>query len=354
MVSKRDRELLRDNIRSRGAKLSAADRENIVKPYLPDPSELPRRPSQRRKLPRKTPIRTFIKSQVHLLTYAFLHLLYGITVRLAQTYHAIVDRILAIVYYHHRTPELIKKDVQSLDRLPEHLSVILSFRKEEDALTALMDEVSELASWSVSAGIPVLSVYEKSGALKSCMPILLQAMAKKLASYFGSSHQPRLQLFAPHHPIYENRQNADTSQPSLVVLLLSATDGQETFVDLTKTLAEMSQNGKLSPEDITLELVDAEISEITTRPSQCDLSGFSQSELGPTQAFALKPEPDLLLVFGPSLKLNGYPPWHIRLTEMFCTGVNGDGATGYSDAVEYHGFLRGLWHYAGAQMRFGR
>ncbi|THC91063.1 hypothetical protein EYZ11_009470 [Aspergillus tanneri] len=31
----------------------------------------------------------------------------------------------------------------------------------------------------------------------------------------------------------------------------------------------MSQNGKLSPEDITMELVDAEISEITTQPSQC-------------------------------------------------------------------------------------
>jgi dehydrodolichyl diphosphate syntase complex subunit NUS1 len=126
---------------------------------------------------------------------------------------------------------------------------------------------------------------------------------------------------------------------------LSATDGQETFVDLTKTLAEMAQNGKLSPEDITMELVDAEISEITTQPSQDRLEPGLPS---------VKPEPDLLLVFGPSLKLDGYPPWHIRLTEMYYTGVNSDGITGYSDTVEYQGFLRGLWHFAGAQMRFGR
>ncbi|KAL2840149.1 Decaprenyl diphosphate synthase-like protein [Aspergillus pseudoustus] len=352
MVSKLDRELLRDNIRSRGSKLSATDRENIVKPYLPDPSELPRWPPQRRKkLPRKKPIRTFLKSQLHLITYTLLHIIFGIAVRLVQSYHAVVDRILAIVYYHHRTPELIRKDVKGLDRLPEHLSVILSLRKEDDALPILMDEVAELVSWTASAGIPVLSVYEKTGALKSCMPILHQAITNKLSSYFGSSQQPTLQLFAPHHPVYKKQQDRSSPQNSLVVLLLSATDGQETFVDLTKTLAEMSQNGKLSPEDITMELVDAEISEITTQPSQEVSPGFERSR----HSFpSVKPEPDLLLVFGPSLKLDGYPPWHIRLTEMYYTGVNSDGMTGYGDTVEYQGFLRGLWHYAGAQMRFGR
>ncbi|KAL2809872.1 Decaprenyl diphosphate synthase-like protein [Aspergillus granulosus] len=352
MVSKLDRELLRDNIRSRGSKLSATDRENIVKAYLPDPSELPRWPPQRRKkLPRKKPIRTFLKSQLHLITYTFLHIFFGIAVRLVQSYHAVVDRILAIVYYHHRTPELIHKDVRGLDRLPEHLSVILSLRKEDDALPILMDEVAELVSWTASAGIPVLSVYEKTGALKSCIPILHQAITNKLSSYFGSSQQPALQLFAPHHPIYQCQQDGSSPQNTVVVLLLSATDGQETFVDLTKTLAEMSQNGKLSPEDITMELVDAEIREITTQPSQEVSLGFERSG----QRFpSVKPEPDLLLVFGPSLKLEGYPPWHIRLTEMYYTGVNSDGLTGHGDAVEYQGFLRGLWHYAGAQMRFGR
>lgn len=376
MVSKRDREFLRENIRSRGGKLSATDREDILKPYLPDPSELPRwSPQRRKKLPRKTPIRTFLKLQIHLIAYTFLHIFFGIAVRLVQSYHAVVDRILAIIYYHHRTPELIQKDVKGLDRLPEHLSVVLSLRKEDDALPILMDEVAELVSWSASAGIPVLSVYERSGkckisgikvfayvlnnilsgVLKSCIPILHQAITNKLSSYFGITQQPVLQLFAPHHPVYKNRQDGDASHTSLVVLLLSATDGQETFVDLTKTLAEMSQNGKLSPEDITTELVDAEISEITTQPSQEVTPTSTHNNLDcPRITQPVKPEPDLLLVFGQSLKLNGYPPWHIRLTEMYCTGVNSDGVSGYNEIVEYQGFLRGLWHYAGAQMRFGR
>lgn len=159
MVSQRDQDLLR------GSKLSAADRESILKPYLPDPSDLlSRKQSQRRKKPlRSTPVRTFLKSQLDQLAYTLIHIFFGIAVRLIQTYHAVVDRIFAIVYHHHRTPELIQKDVRGLKRLPEHLSVILQLKKEDDALDVLMDEVAELTAWSACSGIPTLSIYERSG-----------------------------------------------------------------------------------------------------------------------------------------------------------------------------------------------
>ncbi|KAJ5248633.1 hypothetical protein N7468_000084 [Penicillium chermesinum] len=344
---------LRDNYRQN--KLSASDRAKLIKPYLPDPSDLPRRSrpaktnsaSQSRRKPRKTPIRTFVKSQVHRLVYALTHIIFGIVVRLLQAYHAVVDRVFAIVYHHHRTPELIRKDVRGLKRLPNHLSVILNLRAEDDALAGLMDEVAELAAWSACAGIPQLSVYEKTGVLKSCIPALHQIITTKLASYYGSpSQQPTLQLFAPHHPVHGGTPS-NPDHPSLTLLLLSSTDGRETMVDLTKTLAEMSQNGKLSYEDITPELVDAELSEIITQPLQAD------SDTGRVTA-SIKPEPDLLLIFGSFLKLDGYPPWQIRLTEMYCTGDRSHGMNGDGEAVEYQGFMRGLWHYAGAQMRFGR
>lgn len=156
-------------------------------------------------------------------------------------------------------------------------------------------------------------------------------------------------------------------------------------MDLTKTLAEMAQNGKLSPEDISTELIDAEISEITSRPSQLTPALFNSDSnqdddqehvggnnhhhdtvdnlvppthsargIGMTIMQPIKPEPDLLLIFGPYVKLDGYPPWQIRLTEIFCTGDRGSSITGGQEAVEYQGFLRALWRYARAQMRFGR
>jgi len=111
--------------------------------------------------------------------------------------------------------------------------------------------------------------------------------------------------------------------PHITVLILSEDDGRTTLVDLTKTLAEMSQRGKLAPKDISAELVDAEISE---------------NVMG---------EPDLLVLFGPRVCLEGYPPWQIRLTEIFHVADNSAG-------VEYQVFLRALHNFAKAQMRFGR
>lgn len=76
------------------------------------------------------------------------------------------DRILAILYYHHRTPELIQKDVKGLSRLPKHISVVLKLEDEGRGgagLEALVDEVAEIAAWCTCIGIPMLSVYEKTG-----------------------------------------------------------------------------------------------------------------------------------------------------------------------------------------------
>jgi hypothetical protein len=95
-----------------------------------------------------------------------MHTIFSVYIRIRMAYHAVKDRILAILYYHHRTPELIQKDVKGLSRLPKHLSVIL---KLEDggrggaALEALVDEVAEIAAWCACVGIPLLSVYEQRG-----------------------------------------------------------------------------------------------------------------------------------------------------------------------------------------------
>lgn len=70
--------------------------------------------------------------------------------------------MLGVLYYHHRTPELIQKDVKALDRLPEHLSIILQFR-EDEGLEGLVNDVAEISAWCASAQIPMLSIYEKSG-----------------------------------------------------------------------------------------------------------------------------------------------------------------------------------------------
>jgi dehydrodolichyl diphosphate syntase complex subunit NUS1 len=113
-------------------------------------------------------VRKFLKNQLYAVVFAIIHTIFSVYIRLRHAYHAVKDRILAILYYHHRTPELIQKDVKGLSRLPEHLSVVL---KLEDGgrggagLEALVDELAEIAAWCACVGIPMLSVYEKTGQL---------------------------------------------------------------------------------------------------------------------------------------------------------------------------------------------
>ena len=91
----------------------------------------------------------------------------------------------------------------------------------------------------------------------------------------------------------ESNDTTSTPVKHLKVLLISSEDGRDSLVDLTKTLTEMSQRSKLSSKDISVDLVDAEVSE---------------SVMG---------EPELLVLFSPSVELSGYPPWQVRLTEIF-------------------------------------
>ena len=74
----------------------------------------------------------------------------------------------------------------------------------------------------------------------------------------------------------------------------------------------MAQDNKLQPSDISSDLIDAEISE------------------------SVMSEPDLLICFGERVVLDGYPPWQIRLTEIYYAQDNVGG-------VGYHVFLRALY-----------
>lgn len=364
-----DTALYRKDVDTKGEALTPAERERIVKRYLPDPAfsstgaESTAYPNGVSQKPRthKRRLRPFLKAKLHFFAYFTIQLIFGIYIRLRQIYHATVDRLIAIRHYHHRTPEYIQRDVKNLDRLPEHLSVILKFKSEQDGgLEALMDEVAELTVWSASAGIPVLSIYEKSGVLKTYISSLETLVNQKLVSYYGAPPAtPTLRVLAPNHPsmvaspapsprLLAHTNGATSTQPRrphIDLLLLSATDGRETLVDLTKTLAEMAQSRKLNPKDVTSNLINTEISATT---SLTDSRPESKKD-------GITGEPDLVIIFGPLVKLDGYPPWQIRLSEIFCVGDSGADVSGSeSTRVEYQGFLRGLWRFAGAEMRFGR
>ena len=138
-------------------------------PYLPSPP--PRSATQRAELKAREKksrlgVRRFLKSQFHLLVYVIIHAFFSLYIRIRQAYHAVVNRIYSVYHHHHRTPELIQQDVKALGRLPKHLSVVLTLEdhgRRGAGLERLVNEAAEIAAWCASAGIPQVSIYEKSG-----------------------------------------------------------------------------------------------------------------------------------------------------------------------------------------------
>lgn len=159
------------------------------------------------------------------------------------------------------------------------------------------------------------------------MPQMHRKMSHELKSWFGKGQAPFLSLYAPHQytinpPIQAAQNGIDHQEPSLAVMLIDVDDGRESIVTLTKVLTEMVQKSKISAEDITSEVIDSELSH------------------------AVMGEPDLLIAFSSYVDLQGYPPWQIRLTEIYHAPD--------TSMVSYQVFLRGLQKYAAATFKLGK
>lgn len=144
-----------------------------MRPFLPsEPTsssdkETKKAPPRRRKPTHKKrtgPIRAFI----HFFVYHVIALLFSVFFRFRRAYRLVRGKIVELLKYHHRTPEFIAHDVKKLQKLPKHLSVIVDYQEDDEhqgnaGLEGLVNDVCEIAAWAASAGIPLLSVYERTG-----------------------------------------------------------------------------------------------------------------------------------------------------------------------------------------------
>lgn len=321
----RDTQSYRADEKTHHEMLTDMEKRRIIQASLPKPIEqtptistLSSKQDRRSRLG----IRKFLLGQLHVLIFAVMHGIFSLYIRIRQMINIVSYQISSVLYYHHATPQYIQRDITKLNKRPKHLSAILRSenRKNTADVDRLIDETAELATWCACANIPMLSVYEKTGILKKHMPRVYEATIQKLAFYYGGEH-PTLSVTSPHRDGYSS-PDLSNKLGHLKLHLISSQDGRDSVVDLTRTLAEMSQKGKLSTTDISMDLIDAELSE------------------------GIMDEPDLLILFSPNVELSGYPPWQIRLTEIFCLKDN--------EAFGYQVFLKALRNYASAQMRRGK
>lgn len=171
-----------------GKALTPKDREELLKPYLPappsdSPINSPTHPNKSSNRP-PPPKAGVVKHCLFVVIYTLIHAVFSVYFRFRRAYHLVASKIVAVIYYHHRTPEFIQRDVRGLDRLPAHLSVILDFNENDEdqgnaGLEGLVNDVCEIAAWCACAGIPLLSVYEKRGLTFPGVPLATDQSNKK-------------------------------------------------------------------------------------------------------------------------------------------------------------------------------
>lgn len=153
-----------------GKKLNAKEREDLMKPFLPseptssDEAQAARRRRDKANKKKHGPIKNFI----YFAVYHFIALLFSIFFRFRRAFRLVRGKVVSLLKYHHRTPEFIAHDVKNLEKLPKHLSVIVEYQEDDGSqgnagLEGLVNDVCEIAAWAASAGIPLLSVYERTG-----------------------------------------------------------------------------------------------------------------------------------------------------------------------------------------------
>jgi hypothetical protein len=126
-------------------------------------------PGRRAAPRRRKPIRTALKQILYALSFALVHFLFSAWARLRRGARRALHRAAAVALYHHRTPELIRADARALVKRPRHVSVILRLDPAEDrraALRRLLRDVGELAAWCAAVGVRTLTVYERTGSFR--------------------------------------------------------------------------------------------------------------------------------------------------------------------------------------------
>lgn len=153
-----------------------------------------------------------------------------------------------------------------------------------------------------------------------------------------------------------------STSSNLTVLLLSSQDSRGTLIAIAKNLYERAKNGNFIPQDINTKVINEEVACRSNWPSisvgldtlerETSVTVANTTNSGITQSGDF--EPDLLMILGPHIELEGYPPWHIRSTEMYCTGERASRFYWNKIGINYLQFFDGLRLYGVAEKRNGR
>ncbi|RIA95670.1 Decaprenyl diphosphate synthase-like protein [Glomus cerebriforme] len=258
-----------------------------------------------------------------IISYRRPSLIYNFLLMILQSVYLLYKLYLSIpsLFLRRRTTtnatQLFGDDIKYLDKIPKHLAVMFW---NDDVQEERLIEVAQLCCWSWCFGVKIVSIYEPEGHLKNYAH-LLQSHINIISREFITLEKiiPTIQVMSLNS---SSSIGNETNQSDLLVNLVSRSDGRARIVETTKSITKDVIQEKIKCEDVNVQELDKRLS----------ISQF--------------PEPQLLILFSPRIDLDGFPPWHIHLTEIFHVPDN--------QKFSYSIFLQGLRKYSRCNQRFGK
>ena len=245
------------------------------------------------------------------------------------------------------------ESVKNMSKLPKHIAFLVL---ENDIL---YDDMAKLVIWSLLVGINVISLYDVHGKMKRNQGKLLGAINKEYVKYLGMMEPFRLTwrphddldsvtdksdtvivsrdgvmypdkngngMSAPangngHNGHHSDHQNGHLRQVS--ISLLSREDGKPDIVNAAKRLGRQVRDGSLRAQDITVSSIGSHLR------TNSDLE-----------------DPCVLVRLGGLACNMDFPPWQLRLTEMYSI-------PGLRDVTPDR-LVRVLRQYARCEQRLGK
>ncbi|KAI9278300.1 Decaprenyl diphosphate synthase-like protein [Phascolomyces articulosus] len=219
-------------------------------------------------------------------------------------------RTMALDLYHQHlvhstdTEELIRFDKAQLTKIPKHFSILISNELSHERTIQewdnIVDDLCRVSCWAWEFGIEELSIFDASGDLKELGIDVYKRQSTMLHQWMSNKEKRGLKFS-----------------------IVSAEDGRSSVSRAAQNIAKQ----KIPSEKIDIALVDKFVHECS------DIS-----------------DPELMVVYDALphsyISLDGFPPWHIRLTEFINKGTH--------HRLDYMTFSSTLLQYSKVEQRFGR
>lgn len=260
---------------------------------------------------------TFYRVVLVVLKYALRYLL------LVCTFFAEFRRIYAVstrTFKGGLTIDQLSLDLGNLSKLPRHMSFVIN----EDVDTDYFDLVN-LVVWTIAMGIPYITIYEQQGLVKAGELRFRDAINEKISHFLGIKKAKQINVVVKDSKI--KYENGITEPKQFCVQLLSESDGREDVANAARAIIDDFKKKRKKSE--------YEDDRVTVDEISSYLKGMNGV-----------PDPDLIVYFGQTLSLQGYPPWQSRLSEIVHLRSH--------KHITYKEFYKVLKRYSRCEQRVGK